>query len=205
MVILVTGFEAFGKWEVNPTAIAMDFIDGKSYYDHEIVGRVLPLRYKEIKRDVDSLIQQFDPSAVIHTGQAGGDSIRLERNAVNKASCPVPYNCGTLVENEILVANGTQSISSSLPINEIFNSLNSNNIKVKYSESAGTFGCNQVFYLTRYYYPHMISGFIHVPLLPEQATGELKSMPQETINHAIDLSTEIVAKKLQITVDFNPQ
>ena len=89
MTILFTGYEAFGDWEINPTAEAAKFLDGKKYGDHTVIARVLPLRYAEIQDELRRLVEKYNPDAIILSGQAGGDSIRLERIAKNIVNCNI--------------------------------------------------------------------------------------------------------------------
>jgi pyroglutamyl-peptidase len=173
--ILLTGYEPFAHWSVNPTAVAAEALDGMQFAGYTIVGKVIPLRYYEIEPVLRELIETYNPDAVILSGQAGGDKIRLERIAQNKAeSSSAKYNCGTITTGQYLVEGGQSKLRSSLPLNRYFHRLGREDIPVRYSDSAGLFGCNQVFYLARSLFPDLPAGFIHVPLLPEQVGEKSK-------------------------------
>ncbi|MCY3412557.1 MAG: pyroglutamyl-peptidase I [Candidatus Heimdallarchaeota archaeon] len=197
MTILLTGYEAFGDWEINPTEVAALALDGLEYHGHTIVARVLPLRYEEIKPTLVKLVKKYSPDAVILTGQAGGDAIRLERIAKNLVDCKLPYNCGTIINDSPLSEEGESTLSSTLPLELIFMALTNVNIKVEYSDDAGAFGCNQVFYQGRETFADIPMGFIHVPLLPEQTKQGNPSMDQNTITDAIRVIAATVAKWIQ--------
>ncbi|MDH5401251.1 MAG: pyroglutamyl-peptidase I [Candidatus Heimdallarchaeota archaeon] len=203
MNILFTGFEPFGDSNINPTEEAVREMDGSiigNHHQFRVIGKVIPLRYHEIRNELSKLIKEFKPVAILLSGQAGGEEIRLEKNAYNESTSKVPYNCGTIVNNEILVTRGPKKLTSILPL-ELFNRrLNIEKIPVKYSENAGRFGCNQIFYYARYDHPNIPSGFIHVPLLPQQAKKDQPSMTQETINRGLFLIISELANYLSINL-----
>ncbi len=69
------------------------------------------------------------------------------------------------------------------------------------SNSAGTFGCNLIFYQLMDYLDresiNIPAGFIHVPRLPEQALdGKTPSMALDFTAHALDVVVEMVSKDL---------
>jgi len=196
VTILLTGYEAFADWYVNPTAIAVETLNGLTIGEHHIEGRVLPLRYKEIRPTLSQLVTQIRPDAILLSGQTGGDKIRLEQQAFNWAEAKVPYNCGTLVTGEELVAGATEILTSGLPLQQMEQNLRDHHIPVRLSDTAGRFGCNQVFYYARLDFPGIPSGFVHVPSLPEQVAADKPSMPQQVITTALKLCLEVLAEEL---------
>lgn len=193
MVILFTGFEPFGKWDVNPTQEAIIALDGKSYNGISIVGKVIPLKYLQIRDVLSKLVKQYKPRAIVLSGQAGGESIKLERRAHNLINCNIPYNCGSLITDTVIEIKGSDNYSSSLPLDDIYKKLSENNISVEFSDNAGSFGCNQVFYHCRHDFPSIPSGFIHVPLLPEQKSDSMQYMDQETITKGFEVILQHIA------------
>ncbi len=197
MTILFTGYEPFGDWAINPTAEAAKVLDGKEFNGHRIIARILPLRYKEIEPELQKLVNEYKPNAIVLSGQAGGAEIRLERIAKNIVNCNIPYNCGTLVNSEIISEIGPDAHKSTLPLERVMSEINKAGIPVRYSDDAGEFGCNQVFYHGREDFPDIPTGFIHVPLLPEQVTGNKPSMEQENITLALEIVVKSVADWLE--------
>ena len=193
MNILLTGFEPFGDWELNPTQIAAQSLDGLKIgknSEFNLVSDVVPLRYYDILPHLTRLIQKYDPKMIILSGQAGGEKIRLERQAVNIVENKIPYNCGSILSGK-LFPSAKELYQSSLPLDLIYSGLIEDKIPVEYSESAGTFGCNQIFYLARHQFNSIPSGFIHVPLLREQVKENQAFMDQETITRALKLVATI--------------
>jgi len=84
-LILVTGFEPFGEYKSNPSQEIAQFFDKKRINGFKIVGRVIPLRYKEIQKAIQSLIEENKPNIILALGQAPRPSISVERVAINIA------------------------------------------------------------------------------------------------------------------------
>lgn len=173
--LLLTGFEPFGGDPINPSsAIAQDF-HGKVIGNIEIIGRTIPLRFYEIDNIICGYIEEFNPDIIINLGQAPRPTISYEYVAINLAHISnESYNCGAKPNHEPLVENGPNAYFTSLPVQELVKHLSSYQIPSYISYSAGTFGCNQIFYSAMHHIhtnPNLNSvsaGFIHVPLLPEQ-------------------------------------
>ncbi|MBN1683120.1 pyroglutamyl-peptidase I [Candidatus Bathyarchaeota archaeon] len=194
--ILYTGFEPFGGSTVNPSILACRKLEGKEVNGYKIVVEEMPLRYKEIKGLIEQFVDKHKPTAVVCTGQGGGPHLNLERVALNLADARAAYNCGTKPTDEKL-EDGPTAFFTTLPVKAIHARLREEKIPAELSHSAGTFGCNQLFY-------HLMSlverkklgiqaGFIHVPLLPEQA------FDKRTASMSLDLTAkglEVVAEEL---------
>ncbi len=74
-------------------------------------------------------------------------------------------------------------------------------VPVAISNSAGTFGCNHIFYDLMHYVEEkslgIPGGFIHVPSLPEQAMKKLgPSMSLDLIVRALDAALKVIADDL---------
>ena len=199
--ILLTGFEPFGGSTVNPSISACRRLEGKRVDGFEIVVEEIPLRFHEIRSAIEEHIARLDPAAVICTGQSSRALISLERVAINIADARIPYNCGTHPVDERLNGEGPAAYFSALPLREILGAVKEAGIPVGISNSAGTFGCNQIFYhLMDYRYRlglEIPAGFIHVPCLPEQAINKAKpSMSLNLIVEALEVAASTVASTL---------
>ena len=192
--ILYTGFEPFGGSTVNPSILACRKLEGKEVNGYKIVVEEMPLRYKEIKGLLEQFVEKHKPTAVVCTGQGGGPYLSLERVAINLADARAAYNCGTKPTDEKL-EDGPTAFFTTLPVKAIHVRLREEKIPAELSHSAGTFGCNQLFY-------HLMSlverkklgiqaGFIHVPLLPEQAFDK----------RTASMSLEVTAKGLEVVAE----
>jgi pyroglutamyl-peptidase len=182
--IILTGFEPFGNSNVNPSILACQDLDGKKINKFIIQSFEIPLVFSKIKEEIISLIDK-NPVAIICMGQSPRAVLSLERVAINIADISKSaYNCGTKPTDEILENDGPAGYFSTLPLRKLKENLEKEKIPCEISNSAGTFGCNQIFY----YLMHHLSirkmtipaGFIHVPSLPEQVIG--KNIPSMSLN-----------------------
>jgi pyroglutamyl-peptidase len=199
--ILLTGFEPFGDNDVNPSIEACRKLHGNEYNGYKVVVREVPLRYKEIRQTIESFIEETKPSAVICTGLGGGPTINLERVAINLANARIPYNCGEKPFEKPIVEDGPTAYFTTLPLRKMLEAVEEAKVPVKISNSAGTFGCNQIFYDLRDYIEtkklDIIGGFIHVPPLPEQAIKrKMASMSLDYIAKGLEAALDTTSKVL---------
>ncbi len=195
--ILLTGFEPFGGSKINPSIEACKLLDGKEYGEYTVIVKEIPLRYDEVRSSLIKAIEETNPSAVICTGQAGSSTINLERVAINVADARIAYNCGKQPVDEPIVEDGPVAYFSTLPLRAMLTAIEEAKIPVKLSNSAGTFGCNHIFYDLRHYIEEndlsILGGFIHVPALPEQALKRKgPSMSLDHISKALDAAVKVL-------------
>jgi len=196
--ILLTGFEPFGGSKVNPSISACRRLEGKQIGGFEIMVEEIPLRFKEVRSAIEGHIERHEPATVISTGQSGRGSISLERVAINVADARIPYNCGMQPVDAPLRDGGPAAYFSALPLRGILRELKEAGVPAAISNSAGTFGCNQIFYHLMDYRARegleTPAGFIHVPSLPEQVVNkETPSMALDLIAKAIEVAALTVA------------
>jgi len=199
--ILLTGFEPFGGSHINPSIEACKPYNGKTINGVEIKVVEIPLRYDEVKPALIKAIEDSNPSAVICTGQSGASTINLERVAINVADARIAYNCGTQPVDKTIEPNGPVAYFSTLSLRKLLEALTDTKIPTVISNSAGTFGCNHIFYELMHYLSenklYTPGGFIHVPSLPEQVMEKkTASMSLELIIEALGVVLEIISKEI---------
>ena len=204
MKALLTGFEPFGGYGTNPTQMLAEHFNGMNFRSISVVGRVIELKYGTIRHQIRELVDAVQPDCIVMTGQSARNAITPERIAINYAESSTPYNCGTKVDGEILDPEGEDGLFSTLPLKEIVHELRNQGIPSYVSHSAGTFGCNQIFYECQRYLKlkniNIPSGFIHVPLLPEQAkNGKFASMHFDLMIRAFEIVFKILDNVCQST------
>ena len=205
-LVVLTGFEPFADFKVNPSWEA-----AKTFDDKEIDSFKIPLKYKAIKPTITQIIESQKPAVIINMGQSYRPLISLEKVAINLADLTessILYNCGTRPKDQTLEPNAPTAYFTTLPIRKILNKLRENSIPAEISTTAGTFGCNQIFYHTM----HKIhkdrldikAGFIHVPSLPTQAAQLQKtknrtipSMSLDTITKAVEISVKTTLQNIK--------
>lgn len=184
--VLLTGFEPFDQDLVNPSWEAVRQLNGVQLSaDVQIVARLLPCAFATSEECLTQLIAELRPAMVIATGLGPGRSdISIERVAINVNDARIPDNLGEQPVDTAVVADGPAAYFSTLPIKAMVKAVREAGIAASVSQTAGTFVCNQVFYLLQHALAgtRIRSGFVHVPYLPEQvATTGQASMPLASI------------------------
>jgi len=199
--ILLTGFEPFGGSHINPSIEACKPLEGKEHNGYKIKVVEIPLRFDEVRPSLVKAIEETEPSAILCTGQAGSSMIRLERVAINVADARIAYNCGKQPVDEPIVEDGPVAYFSTLPLRTMLAAIEKEKVPVEISNSAGTFGCNHIFYYLMHYLKEndleIPGGFIHVPSLPEQAMKKQgPSMSLDLIVRALDTAVKVIVDSL---------
>lgn len=186
--VLLTGFQPFGGETINPAWVSVRELSGLKINDYEIVtGEIPVVRYKALE-ETEKLILHYEPDIVINVGQAGGATeMRVERIGINCDDYSIPDNEGNQPIGEKIFNDGPDAYFVSVPIKAMVKQINEAKVPASISNSAGTYLCNHVCYgvahLAATRYPKIITGFIHIPFLPEQAAGKRgrPSMALETL------------------------
>jgi pyroglutamyl-peptidase len=178
--ILLTGFDAFGGADLNPSWLAVKALQGRQVLGHKVVAARLPTVYGESLKTLNQLLRLHRPALVVCVGQAGGRSaISLERVAINVDDAPIADNAGAQPVDLCVVPGAPVAYFSTLPIKAMLVALQREGLPVEVSQTAGTFVCNHVFYgLMHTLANHRLlrrtrGGFVHVPWLPEQGTPNM--------------------------------
>ncbi len=198
MKILLTGFEPFDNETINPSGEAVRRV--KAPEGTELIRHCLPVSFRAAPVQLEDLIRQDRPDAVLCVGQAGGRSgISLERIAVNLMDGRIPDNDGFQPADEPLVPGGETAYFSTLPLRKLEAALREAGLPVQISNTAGLFVCNAVFYtaacLAAREFPGMKAGFLHVPYLPEQSReGKYPSLSVEEDVRALEICLKVLAE-----------
>jgi pyroglutamyl-peptidase len=196
--LLVTGFEPFDGGTVNPSQLIVDALEASPPPGVELATAVLPVAYARGADVLRGAVRAALPEVVICFGQADGrPGISVERFAHNLDSAEPVDNDGVTSDAEI-DPNGPVAYASTLPVAAIVDALREAGIPASESRDAGGFLCNHVFYaLMRVLdeeQPDTLGGFVHIPLLPEQALDrQAPSMTLETLDRAARVIVSTVA------------
>ncbi len=169
MKILITGFEPLRQfWTINPSWEAVcrlpDEIAGVT-----VIKEQLPIVYDKAEQKLSQLVEAHKPDAVVCVGQSGQDNaITIERIGTNLDDFNVPDNAGNLRIDLPVVENAPDAYFTTLPARQMLKAITEVGIPAALSTTAGTHLCNHMTYyschLARTRYPHMLTGFIHIPL-----------------------------------------
>jgi pyroglutamyl-peptidase len=179
--VLATGFEPFGGSGINPSQQLVEALDG------DVATALLPVSYARAADALRAAVREAEPDVVICFGQADGRTgISIERFAHNLDEATTTDNDTSAGSGTAIDPAGPAAYPSTLPVDELVTALRAERIPAAPSRDAGGFLCNHVFYvlmgLLEAERPQAIGGFVHVPLLPEQALADnAASMPLETL------------------------
>ena len=172
MRILLTGFEPFGGQSLNPSWEVASALQGLQLPGAQVVAMQLPCVFAQALPALQQALTQHTPDIVLALGQAEGRcDLSVERVAINVMDARIPDNAGAQPIDVPVIAGGPAAYFSTLPIKSLVAGLKAAGFPASVSQTAGTFVCNQVFYGLQHALvgQGVHSGFMHLPLLPEQA------------------------------------
>jgi pyroglutamyl-peptidase len=184
--VLVTGFNAFPGAPVNPTEALIWTLDAERGAFAEICDlhpAVLDVDYRRLPKRLEELGAAVRPDIAVHFGLSGSaKGFAVERLARNVVGCEKPDNAGH-VPVDPRIWPGDETLPSSLPVESIHAALDAACLPVEFSDDAGDYLCNYLFYLSRghlcgAFAPEM-AGFVHVPLVgaqPEEAAMDFDAL-----------------------------
>ena len=187
MRILVTGFEPFGGNTGNPS---MEVVNALSQ-SPGLLTRILPVVYADSGRVMAELIRVEQPDAVLSLGLCGSSSgILLERLAVNVNDDTCGDNAGDSARGRLIDPAGPVGYFSTLPLTEMHSALREKGIPVGWSNHAGTYVCNHVFYTasraTEQLGGNRPCGFVHLPPTDE------RGLPLATLIEAVEICLDVI-------------
>jgi pyroglutamyl-peptidase len=191
--LVVTGFEPFLGLPHNPSqsilALLPPVIAGR-----EIRTAVLPVEGARIEAAAAAL-PWVGAELVLHLGLARERPvISVERLAVNLADYPDPDNAGEVVRGRAIVEGGPLALPTSLPVESILARWKSEGIPARASTSAGTYLCNQLFYLSLARSAPIPVGFVHL------APDERLALAAGTAYQPLAVQARAVALALEATL-----
>jgi len=181
-MILVTGFGPY-KEEMNASgevvhSLSNDVPEELLAHKGDLVFEVITCddssretEHQSLESQLLRLLKQYEPDLCIYTGQAPPyNKITIEKIATNSFM------------REVIDASRPVAYWANLPGNaSLKDVLEKEDIPAEYSFYGGQHLCNHVLYSSLYFsetygLPHK-SGFIHIPLLPEQVTKQHRNSP----------------------------
>ncbi|MFL1502618.1 pyroglutamyl-peptidase I [Pseudomonas sp. O64] len=192
--VLLTGFEPFDQDLINPSWEAARQLDGVQLGgDVQIVARRLPCAFATAGDCLTQFIAELRPVMVIATGLGPGrGDISIERVAINVNDARIPDNLGAQPIDTAVIVGGPAAYFTTLPIKAMVKAVREAGIAASVSQTAGTFVCNQVFYLLQHALAGTAirSGFIHVPPSPPQEVSAQPSMALVTLVEGLRVAVQ---------------
>ena len=194
--VLISGFEPFGDMSVNPAWEVINILEGDTVPQGGVIKTVtVPVVHRKSIEVVTTAISHYQPQIVLMLGLAPGRlGIMPERVAINVDDFRLADNEGNEIIDQPAVEDGPVAYFSTLPIKGMVAAMRDAGIPASVSNSAGTFVCNHLFYGIMHALrdSSILAGFIHIPLLPEQALqGDEPCMSLEQLVKGISVCAEI--------------
>ncbi|WP_409368980.1 pyroglutamyl-peptidase I [Lysinibacillus sp. 38-6] len=193
--ILLTGFEPFLDYKINPTMQIVETLHGTSMDGYEIVGRTLSVDFQQSAQQLKQYITEIQPAIILSLGLAGGRyKITPERIAINVKDGE-PDNNGYTPVDESIAADGEDAYLTNLPIRRMVERLNKEGYPAEISNTAGTYLCNNIMYEGLVYakqHTGILAGFIHIPASFELAIqhGKIPGWNMQDLLKGIKLCLE---------------
>ena len=175
--VLMTGFNKFGELDSNPSQLVIEalMVRKANPTANLIVTEVLPTEFVSAGSRIRELIRSLLPDICFCLGvSAKSHSVLLERFALNIDDSLLPDNAGDAPAGRVIVPEGPAAYRSTLPLFQMFDTLTRLNMPVQFSNSAGTYVCNHVFYCAQHEIHKLglntICGFTHLPKVKAEAS-----------------------------------
>ncbi|WP_342641667.1 pyroglutamyl-peptidase I [Rhodoligotrophos ferricapiens] len=185
--VLVTGFPAFPTAPVNPTERLIELLGERDLtIDAEVRAAVVPCAYGEAPAALEALGREYHPDIVLAFGLSRrAKSFTLERIARNLCTSDLPDTSGECRRGAPIVADSPGELRSTLPLVAIHKALRAKDIAADFSDDAGGYLCNFVFYLiVGHHIPSLkpaAAGFIHVPAFGTDTESPSQRFSQEIL------------------------
>lgn len=202
--LLLTGFEAFDGDAVNPSGEVAKQLDGRVIGDCVVRSLILPVQHEAARAAVAPRLAAPGLVAAVHLGLAGGRArVSLERSAVNVMDYSRPDAHGQVLRDVACVADGPAAYFSTLPLREMLAALTAEGIPATISNTAGTYLCNDISYVTLHTLAQLgvtiPAGFVHLPFLPSMVAAhdlEEPSMDLPVMVRALEVAlAPVVARR----------
>lgn len=206
MSVLLTGYDPFGEYDVNPTEEIAERLDGREIAGDPVTGVVLPVEFARTFDAFVDHVERHEPDVIVSLGLAGGrTAVSIERVGINVNDTEsTPDNADETPHDEAILPDGPPAYFATIPVVETVERLLGAGIPARVSNTAGTHLCNNLLYATRHHVETeglpIASGFVHVPLSSEQAAARAaETAPHaEDVEPSLPLSMQVDAVELAI-------
>ena len=199
MKILLTGFGPFPGIESNHTqTIAEHFKKNSKKLEYQLITSIIPVTFSDGKTIIPKLIEEHHPDYVLVMGvKSTSSEFCLEKIAINALHSTKPDFKGNFANHEKILTDAREAFFSDIDLCTWCQDLNEKGILAAVTYSAGTYVCNQTFYLFSHYLSKYSSSnrvvLLHVPRLPSQIPEDSNDMGMEynTILEGVKICLEL--------------
>lgn len=200
--VMITGFEPFNGETINPSWEVAKYFEQSPHIYPVKLPCVFDLALTHLYKQITTI----QPDIIICLGQSAGNTdISVECIAINLNDASIPDNQGNQPIDHVIIQDAPLAYASTLPCKAIVQSIKNNGIPASLSYSAGTYVCNHVMYgllhFLQQHYPECRGGFIHIPLLLEQAVHRKNAptMALDTLTKAITIAIDMTLTEITQT------
>ena len=162
--ILITAFEPFGGKTANASSAVLEQLP-EIIAGYAAEKMLLPVVFGKAAEKALSV----PADAVFLLGEAAGrNAVTPEIRGRNWREARIPDNAGFMPAGEKILPEGPAEVLCRFPVREIAERMQAEGYGIAVSEDAGSFVCNDTFYLAGVRSTVPVS-FIHVPAEPERA------------------------------------
>ena len=173
-MIVVTGFEPFGKWPLNPSERVVETLDTAFVPPEglELRTRVLPVAYDAAATIAETLIETTRPEVMLCLGLSGTrERICIERFALNVDDASLADNAGAVRRGCEIDPDAPAAMRSGADLDALCAALRTAGLDVAISNHAGSFVCNHVYFRCLRTVERLGLDtdcvFVHLPMLDE--------------------------------------
>jgi len=183
-IVLVTGFKPFGNYDVNPSELIAENLNGTTIDGVKIIGISLQVEWNTSYDKTIEAIERYNTCAVVSIGLAPKSStIRLEKLAVNlRWSEQFPFI-------RFIQKHSPIFLSTDVNLREISADMKEEGISSRVSYFAGLHLCNYLFYKLLDYKqknnPELKVIFVHIPPLDRMNLQKMTNGVKIAISHLI--------------------
>lgn len=191
MRVLLTGFEPFGSLDTNVSWEVAKRVAEMRFGALDLAIEQMPVSFGRVAEVLRDAVGRHNPDIILSLGQSGsGDSVKLERVALNMMDSKMGDNDGYTPDEEPIDRDGDTALFTSLPIKSLRSAIEAKGINSVISNSAGLYICNRLYYealrLERER-PGLRALFIHLPYYAGQrgVAEDKRTMPLASLTDAV--------------------
>lgn len=199
--VIVTGFEPFADFSVNPAQQLAERLHGAAIGGAEVFGMSLPVVFGEDTRLLAKAVEELRPDVVLSLGlNDRATCLKVERVALNlrQQVDDEEAQLGGAGQEIRIVPDGAAAYFATIDVDEVVKGIVASGAPAQASSNAGNYLCNHIMYQALHLsatgeFP-FFAGFVHVPQSQEQvvASGRANfpSLPFETMVAGVTAAVE---------------
>ncbi len=178
--ILVTGFEPFSSYDVNPSALVAESLNNTIVEDTYIIGIILPVDFEEAVEETLEKVIEVKPCMVLSMGLSpSAEKIEVEYFAFNLQWDP--YSTHPLFSIKPVIPHSPPIHRVTIDVPLTISKLREMGIPSKISFSPGFYVCNSLLYSLLDHLDNTSIGFLHLPSLDKLSLDTLVEAAYTTI------------------------